>query len=126
MTYTYDENSWSDLHKDARGHRPSGEWYEMIDTATPAEKQEVWDRLIAELEERNKIEADIEREAVLAFEQKVDALLTCGAKTRCEAIRWLVDACAGAHNEDGMVKYDPDYFCYLNDLPYGYIGKEMV
>ena len=45
--YTYDESIFSDLYKDTYGSRP---WDHFFYSATPAEKQEIWDDLLEEME----------------------------------------------------------------------------
>ena len=51
--YTFDENTLSDLHKDARGSRPRSDFF--WDTWNQADndgKQAIWDGLVDEMVER--------------------------------------------------------------------------
>jgi hypothetical protein len=57
ITYTYSTELWSDLHKDARGYRPSAQDYHLWLNYSPEEKQIVWDILLAEL--KRSIEDDL-------------------------------------------------------------------
>lgn len=48
--YTYDDNLYSDLYKDARGVRPTQEMIDYWNTkAVPKVKQKMWDMLCEEL-----------------------------------------------------------------------------
>ena len=49
--FSFDDNLYSDLHKDARGYRPRGDHYQL--TATDAEKQVLWDNLLSEMDDEN-------------------------------------------------------------------------
>ena len=86
---TYDENIFSDLYKDTYGFRPRG--HEFYDAA-PARKQQVWDRLVAELAEQIIINEEIQRDAIVAFEIEIARMIAAGADTRARALNWLADA----------------------------------
>jgi hypothetical protein len=45
-TYTFDENILSDLHKDAYGFRPSGDFFREWDLLDNDGKQDLWEQLI--------------------------------------------------------------------------------
>lgn len=114
-TYTYDEDCYSDLHKDAYGFRPRGSAWEAWVNMNPDQKQAEWDFLI-EVLARRMAEDDIrEQECIATFEATVALTIENGAKDRETAIRWLMDAdeCMG----------DVEYFCYHNGLPYNYFRK---
>ena len=113
--YTYDENTVSDLHKDAFGFRPSQCWWEQWKSNTPAEKQVEWDYLIKAMEASFDEEKERESRAVVEFEIQVGRCRENGAKSREMALRWIMEA-SGA---DG----DWEYFCFLNGLPYHYFKK---
>ena len=98
-----------DMYKDAYGVRPRG-----IDTAN-------WDEATFEAEfnylqdliAKNEQEREIaEREATVAFEQRMQDLYACGAKDRAMALRWIHEA----EGSDG----DDEFLCYLVGLPYRY------
>lgn len=104
--YTYDENIFSDLHKDARGYRPRGhEFY----TATPARKQEIWDAMCDELENEIERERRAQLDAQRLFEERITETIEMGAGDRDTAIRWICDA-------EDITGYDAayggSYFCY--------------
>ena len=112
--YTYDDNLYSDLHKDARGVRPGNAGYNYWTSLTPAEKQVQWDGLIREMNQRIDDEQAEEQLAIGRFEAQVQKWIEIGAKTREDAIRWFHQA------ED--TNGDGDYLCYRLGLPYGYVS----
>jgi hypothetical protein len=114
MAFTYDDNLYSDLYKDAWGVRP-GEWgYKYWNSLSPAEKQVQWDYLIGEMNKRCDEEAAMEKLAISRFEAQIQHWIEIGAKTREDAIRWFHQA------ED--TNGDNDYLCYRLGLPYGYVN----
>ena len=117
MAYTYDDVTYSDLHKDARGHRPSIGGYAAWDEATPDQKQAIWDGLLVELDERTANEAREEAAAVHDLEIRIQDLMMSGAKDRSMAIRWLHEA-YDTQGDTGFLEY------YLG-VPYGYLDKML-
>lgn len=116
-TFTYDEDTFSDLYKDVYGFRPRG--HRFYD-ATPEEKQEIWDDLCDSLD--REIINDRRRywEAGVRFEKRVEETIKAGAGDRETAIRWIKDA------EDVLGDYDEDdALCWACDLPFGYFGTGM-
>lgn len=86
MTYTYDEDIFSDLHKDAYGFRPRG--HEFYD-ATPARKQEIWDYICEVVEDNIAAEKEHEARALRDFEQEIQNMIELGADGRESALRWM-------------------------------------
>jgi len=116
MTYTYDEQTFSDLYKDVNGFRPrSHEFY----TATPDRKQVIWESLIEDLESENNRIQDRRNKSVTLFESLVDKTISMGATDRKTAVQWLVDA-----EDDDF--YDYGYMEFKYDLPCGYIQSQMT
>ena len=48
--YTYDDNTFSDLHKEVYGFRPRTDGWADWTSRTPRQKQELWNALCDELE----------------------------------------------------------------------------
>jgi len=99
-TYTYDEQTVSDLHKDAYGFRPRESFYQRWDTATEAERQNIWDNMCMTLESELELEKQETARNIERFESRVDDVLRTGAATRVQAIKWIaqsedLDECAG-------------------------------
>lgn len=130
--YTFDENIISDLHKDARGYRPRGSFFEMWNTLADADKQDVWDMLVAEMEQREQDEKEANDRAVVELRKSVRSVMNvmnCDWKT---ALRTLADA-EGVDIRTS--DYEFGYFMYLvgvnsytksNEIKSLYYGKEAA
>jgi hypothetical protein len=116
--YTYCEDSFSDLHKEAYGMRPRESYYEWLQKASPDEKQAEWDLLVAAAARAYQEVKAMEKEATERFEAHVADVIALGAKDRATALRWIMDG----SDADG----DWDYLCYLKGLPFRYFAKETV
>ena len=89
MTYTFCEDIFSDLHKDAYGFRPRDhEFY----SATPERKQEIWDYFCQVVEDNNAAEREHEARALRDFEQEVQNTIELGAGDRATALRWMTQS----------------------------------
>ena len=133
--YTYNDNCYSDLHKDARGSRPSFGNQAYWDELDPAEKQKQWDQLVLEMNQRHADEQLEERRNIDRFEywirntietvQQLDLLVadgkTMGAVNRAQALTMILDAAAA---EDPG--FTVEHFEWQQGLPFGYISKEVV
>lgn len=113
--YTFDEDVVSDFHKDAYGFRPSQDWWIYWSSMSDAEKQAEWDSLGLAMDIRSRQAEIDEAWAINKFEKLVATTIEAGAKTREDALRWIMDA-SGC---DG----DWEYLCYHNGLPYHYFKK---
>ena len=69
--YTYSDDIISDLHKDARGYRPSQSFWDGWKQSTEDDKQSVWDMLCKELEQRMADEAAAEKRSLDSFRESV-------------------------------------------------------
>lgn len=114
MTYTYSDELFSDLHKDAYNFRPRDHIYYA---SSPDEKQAIWDQTIAALNESERERIANEKLTVLEFEERIGVVMALGADDRAAAIRWIFEG------EDFS---DPDYLCYMIGLPYGYLSGENL
>jgi len=99
MTYTYDENVLSDLHKDARGFRPRaedfwGRWAACDDDG----KEAIWNGLLEELDRTMAYEAEEKAKAVADYEKEISEVIALGAGTRKRALLWMLDS------EEGVPK----------------------
>jgi len=112
---TFDEDSVSDLHKDAFGFRPSEIWWADWGSMNDVGKQEEWDNLLVWLDRENAREAAYQKDMITKFEASVENVITSGAPDRKTAIRWLVKA--------SDCNDDMEYFAWKNGLPYNYFKK---
>lgn len=114
-TYTFDENTVSDLHKDAFGFRPCQNWWADWQSMNPIGKQQEWDSLIVSLERRIEEDKADEAYAVEKFVKLVETTIAAGAGDVETAHRWIMEAsdCNG----------DWEYLCWTHGLPYRYFKK---
>jgi hypothetical protein len=116
MDFTYDDNTFSDLYKDAHGFRPRGhEFYDA--NTTPARKQEIWDATLRDLDQTIEWEKQAEAQAIVEFEKLVDKTIEAGAGDRETALKWIAQS-------EGEEFYGTGYFRYLFGLPYGYVLEQ--
>ena len=92
MDFNYSNDLVSDLHKDARGFRP-GEYFWEEWTQSPDEiKQQIWDGLISELDENNKIAEERERVALVSLRHRVAKTMKVFDCNWKDAMKILVEA----------------------------------
>jgi len=115
MDYTFDNDTVSDLHKDAYGFRPSELFWEEWIGATDAERQAIWDSLERALEVSMEIERENEQRAIDRFEALVRVNIDAGAEDRETALRWIMDA--------SRANGDWEYLCWEYSLPYRYFER---
>jgi hypothetical protein len=115
MTYTFDEKIVSDLHKDARGYRPSSYWLEDWHSSCDEIKQTIWDNLIAELNAEMERQRHADSMAIIEFHQRVQGLMVTGAKDEIQALKWIIQ---GEWFDKFDLMYGADYFCFNLGLPY--------
>lgn len=104
-----------DMYKDAYGVRPRG-----IDTSswTEADFEAEFVSLAKTIDANYAEQVIAEERAMIAFEMRVQSLMTSGAKDYEMALRWV-------HEAEGS-NGDEEYLCFLIGLPYGYFRKETV
>jgi len=113
--YTFDEQIVSDLHKDARGYRPSNSWWQMWNALGDAEKQNVWDGLLNELDVEMTRERKDKARASLALTERLEQMYQLGAKTEVQALQWIMEA---EEFSDIDLQYGASYFCFHFGLSY--------
>ena len=65
--YTFCDNTVSDLHKDAWGHRPNNSFWFHWNCGTDDAKQKLWDDLIDDMVTNDQAEAKAKKENASAF-----------------------------------------------------------
>jgi len=109
--------NFRDFHKDTYGFRPSEDtenWFNSLDQEA---MQKEWERMGEVFRANEKEEKDLQAKAVESFNTLVKNMFEFGAKTRTQAIEWLMDA------EDIFAPSSQDYgdyFCFINNLPYSF------
>ena len=117
MTYTFDTNVVSDLHKDAFGFRPGYSFWVEWDGCDDDGKQKIWNYLLESLKESIEENRLAEEAAIKRFEELVTNTIAAGALNRKHALLSIMDA----SDCDG----DWEYLCYRHGLPYRYF-KESI
>ena len=115
--YTYDENLFSDFHKDAYGFRPRD--HRFYD-ATPAEKQVIWDDVGRAFDDANAQEELAKRESQINFEKEVQYILSLGASNREAALRWMTD------DMTFYTRQCVEHFVWNHGLLFTDYGRELV
>lgn len=115
MTYTFDENIISDLHKDAFGFRPTEAWWRSWNFQDDNGKQSVWDYLIYEMNRSMEEERKAEARAAFALTQRLEQMYQLGATSEVQALKWIMEA---EKFDDYDIQYGPSYFCYHFGLNY--------
>lgn len=100
MKFTYEDNLVSDLHKDARGIRPTRGFMLMWNDLTPAQRQETWDNLIDEMDQRDADERQVTKDNIKKFEDRIDDVIGLGAGDRETALRWIAGQEKFYHKQD--------------------------
>lgn len=113
--YTFDGNIISDLHKDAYGFRPREYFWAEWNNSSDADKQHIWDHLLQDLEAAMDLEAQEQIAAINAFELEIANALEVGARSREDAVRWIVQ---GLDLDDVDLMYGGSAICYRKGLPY--------
>lgn len=113
--YTFDEAIVSDLHKDARGLRPSHHWMELWNYADDDQKQTIWDALSQELSVELDRERVVKALAMLAVTERLEQMYELGAKSEVQALQWIMEA---EEFSDFDLQYGADYFSYHFGLDY--------
>jgi hypothetical protein len=114
MTYTFDEDIVSDLHKDAFGYRPSEGFWVNWNCASDDAKQTVWDGLIYALNRAMDEQKAAYDAAKSEYEARLAEYISIGAKDRATAIRWLVQSLELTETDKW---YGAEYICYTLGLP---------
>jgi len=113
--YTFDEQIVSDLHKDARGYRPSEYFWEEWSQCGDDTRQSMWDNLLEELAAETARQKDAYARAEIEFHQRVQGMMLIGAKDELTAIRWILEAEALSKFD---LAYGSDYVAFHFGLPY--------
>jgi hypothetical protein len=101
-----------DAYKDAHGFRPR---HINVSAMTEAELEAELNILSTEIAIQEQERKEAESVAAHEFEIRVQTLMSAGAKTREQALRWIHEA-EGSNGDD-------EYLCFLVGLPYGYFKK---
>jgi hypothetical protein len=113
-----------DLHKEARGRRPSYDWDVWFAALPLAEKQEVWNDLVAESNKRDAEEASAEQWHCREFRDAIRATMRAGAPSVDDALSWLY-----GYHANGVKPYsvqDIEHWVWDNGILFTPLGKAVV
>jgi hypothetical protein len=110
MVYTFDNDTVSDLHKDAYGFRPGAGWWAQWQAMDDAGRQAEWDRLINASEESVELERQAEAAAMGRWDAHIAQLMADNGVDRATALRWDMQA-MNANGDEG-------YYCFLWGIGY--------
>lgn len=115
--FTFDENIFSDLFKDAYGFRPRNhEFY----TASDEAKQKIWDETCDALEASMKAEELRKQESIAAFKEIIQKYIDLGAGDEETALRWMTQT------EGFRDTQDIEHFAWKADILFTDFGKSIV
>ena len=112
--YTFSDELFSDLHKDAYGFRPSEYAYAEWDAMTDGQKQARWDQMIATMREEEAREAALEQIAIEKFDAEVMAKVAKTGKDSLEIIMEMV-------RKSDPTYHDPSHLCWERGMPMFYL-----
>jgi len=101
-----------DMYKDAYGIRPR---HMNLEAMTEADFEAEFKILGEVIEREAAIRKESELKAEVDFEMRVQSIISCGAKDRAMALRWI-------HEAEGTGG-DDEFLCWTVGLPYGYFRK---
>lgn len=105
----------SDLHKSARGYRPTATWWTLWNRSTNEEKQVTVDQLFEEMEFEDAREKELQKSAKQNFRKLINTTIDFGAGDVKTAIKWIIQ---GENFTDVDLHYGADYFCYHYGMAY--------
>ena len=114
MTYTFNENIVSDLHKDAYGYRPTAGWWSIWAAFNADQKQVMWDNLIDEMNSAIEMEREQQDRALVEFRKTLKSTMALCNVDWKGALRMLMEA----EEIDMDNPQDFDYFLWQYDLSF--------
>lgn len=112
----------SDLHKDARGFRPTADFYRYFESKTDAEKQIVWDELVEDLDNEIARRKILQAQALEAFTQRINGMVQDYGITRAAALRWDMESfdvdIAGALAQHGSAAQEIEHYLWNQDIEF--------
>ena len=120
MAYTFDENTVSDLHKDAYGFRPDNGFWFMWKCSNDVQKQLIWDDLVERMEQAMNQEALAESLAMKRFESTILGIMNATLCTREHAVAMHLETQEMSSSE---LQYGGEYVCFKLGLPFSYASE---
>lgn len=113
VEFTYSDDIVSDLHKDARGFRPDEYFWEEWTQSPPESKQAIWDKLIAEMNERTAQEETAQEQALDDLRKALRETMDRTGVDWRTALRWMAQ-----DNDLDVEEHDQNFehFLWLRGL----------
>lgn len=115
-TYTFSNDTISDLYKEVYGFRPSAGFWQRWNELADENKQLLWDSLVEALEEQIADQKIADERAIEAFEQDLLKIQRTTGGSRNEAIVYYVESLDMTFED--IERYGASYICYEAGLPY--------
>jgi hypothetical protein len=114
--FTYSEELYSDLHKDAYGFRPRGESYANWFKMTPEQKQRDWDYMCDLVQESELQRIALEAQALAEWRTDIARIMGTLNWSKKRAIRHDMES---LEIDCSRGSYDVGFYCYKRGLAYG-------
>ena len=116
----FDYDTFSDLHKDVHGFRPSEIFMKNVKRFSNQERDDLWEALCAQLEENTKAEKAQEEVAIAKFEARIQDVIELGAGNRTNALLWIIGTETFYHIQD------VEHFVWEQGILFTDYGKQLV
>ena len=110
----------SDLHKDARGYRPSQYFWEGWEELSDEGQKEIFGMLAEELKIREQDEREMEQRAIKTFEARIADVIKLGAGNRQTALRWITSQEKFYHSQS------VEHFVWEQGILFTDYGKKLL
>lgn len=118
--FNFDENLFSDLHKDVYGFRPRNhEFYEASDER----KEEIWNQTMAALEFEIELEKLHAETMANTFRARIQETIELGAGDEETALRWILE---GENFSLNDYQYGADYAAYHFGFDYANEWRDLL
>ena len=114
------ECSFSDLHKDVYGFRPSAIMMENWRAMNTKQKETLWNCLCEQLEDNMKHEKIAEEKAVAEFKERIEQAQVWGARDYFDALRWITGCETFYHIQD------VEHFVWEQGILFTDFGRQLV
>jgi hypothetical protein len=116
----------SDLHKDARGSRPTAGYMEWFEDLSEAEKEREWESLCRRVDESIVEERDYHAARLVDFTAHIQSLMAQFSIDQHTALRWDMEAndadVAGALEAHGDASQEIEHYLYCQGIDF----KDML
>jgi len=120
----------SELHKDARGVKPTEGFMMMFHDMTQAQKQETWNNLCEELEDREARRQRYENIALEEFEARLNGMVEEYGISLATALRWDMESfdvdVQKALAEYGTAKQEIEFYLWKQEIPMSEYERFLV